>query len=273
MGNNLKIDATVITTKGDVRSNNEDNFYFNGLIMEKTQNNDFCTHSLSTIGQSFIFAVCDGMGGEECGEDASLSAVQALQYIYAASETIKFNSIAHLKKFMDCYVDAANTLICKQSSAINMRMGTTFAAVIFFGERALALNIGDSRVYLFRDSSIMQLTKDHNEAEQLIRLGILNKETARFHPSKNILTRHLGISPQYGKMEADYSDEMKLQKGDIFLICSDGLTDFISDEDLINCLRGFDSSYSTCKRLIDLSLKNNSTDNITAQIIKIIDIV
>ncbi len=273
MGNKLKIDATVITTKGNVRSNNEDNFYFNGLIMKKTDNSDFCTYSLSTTGQNFIFAVCDGMGGEECGEEASFSAVQALQDMYVDLKSQKFSSITHLKDFMDCYVDLSNTLICKHSNSINKRMGTTLASVIFFEARALALNIGDSRVYLFRDSCIMQLTTDHNEAEQLIRLGILNKDTARLHISKNVLTRHLGISPQYGKMEADYSDEIKVQKGDLYLICSDGLTDSINDESLSNCLANFDSSYSTCKKLIDLSTKNNATDNITAQIIKISDIL
>jgi len=269
----LKIDASVITTKGNIRSENEDNFYFNGLIMEKTDNSNLYSHSLSTTGDRFIFAVCDGMGGEEAGEEASFTAVQSLEDMYVARESKEFNSIAQLKNFMDSYVDVSNSLIFKHSQAISKRMGTTLASVIFFGARAMALNIGDSRVYLYRNSDFIQLTIDHTEAERLIRLGIIERDAACLHNSNNMLTRHLGVSPQCGKMEADYSDEINVQKGDLYLICSDGLTNPVKDEELKNCFSDLNNSYSTCKNLIDLAIKNNGTDNITALIIKIQDIL
>lgn len=270
MGNKIKIDASVITTKGNVRSKNEDNFYLNGLIMKKTDNSDFCNYSLNTAENHFIFAVCDGMGGEEAGEEASFTAVQSLCDMYVSLESKEFNNIAHLKNFIDHYVDASNTLIFKHSQSISKHMGSTLASVVFFEDVAMALNIGDSRVYLFRNSDFIQLTTDHTEAERLIRLGILDRTTARLHKSKNMLTRHLGVSPQCGKMEADYSDEIIVQKGDLYLICSDGLTNSINDGELRNCLTEPNSSYSTCKKLIDLALKNNGTDNITALIIRIL---
>ncbi|OPZ83183.1 MAG: Serine/threonine phosphatase stp [Firmicutes bacterium ADurb.Bin419] len=273
MSTKLKIDASVITTKGNIRSKNEDNFYFNGLIMKKTDDSDLYSHSLNTTEDRFIFAVCDGMGGEEAGEEASLTAVQSLSDMYVARESKEFNSMPQLKNFMDNYVDISNSLIFKHSQAISKHMGTTLASVIFFGDKAIALNIGDSRVYLFRNSDLVQLTIDHTEAERLIRLGIIERNSPYLQNSNNMLTRHLGVSPQCGKMEADYSDEIKLQKGDLFLICSDGLTNHVSDKELKRCFSDPSNSYSTCKNLIDQAIKNNGTDNITALIIKIEDVL
>ena len=151
-------------------------------------------------------------------------------------------------------------------------MGTTLASVVFSQDKAMALNIGDSRVYLFRDSSLTKLTNDHTEAERLIRLGLLDKDTARFHKSKNILTRHLGVDPANGVMEADYSDNFTVLKGDIYLICSDGLSNLLTDEELKFHLSIPGNSAVLCKDLVELALSNNGTDNLTALVVRIIDL-
>ncbi|WP_010251766.1 PP2C family protein-serine/threonine phosphatase [Acetivibrio cellulolyticus] len=268
----LKIDASVITEKGNVRTKNEDNFFLDGLFMQKSDNSDFCKHSLNSLGHQFVFAVCDGMGGEELGEEASFLAVQSLSLMLKSSESKILSNIADLRDFMSSYIEKSNALIFENSLSAGKRMGTTLASILFFENKAIALNIGDSRVYLFRDSNLIKLTNDHTESERLIRLGLLDKEVARFHKSNNILTRHLGIDPQKGRMEADYSDEFNVLKGDTYLICSDGLSNTITYEELKNSLSSSNDSAALSKNLVDLAFEKKGIDNVTAMIIRITDI-
>jgi serine/threonine protein phosphatase PrpC len=272
MGIMLKIDASVVTNKGNIRSKNEDNFYLNGLYMKKNDNTNFCSYSLSNTEQQVVFAVCDGMGGEELGEEASFLAVQALHEFHKSDFTESLN-IDDLQGLMDSYVKKANTLIFEQALALGKRMGTTLASLVFCQDKVSALNIGDSRVYLLRNSNLTKLTTDHTEAERLIRLGLIDRDSPRFQKSKNILTRYLGVNPVNGIMEADYSEEFKVSKGDVFLLCSDGLSNPLSDEDLKYWLSSSNNSAAICKNLIDMAISKDGTDNVTALVVKIIDIV
>ena len=272
MGTMLKIDASVVTSKGNVRSKNEDNFYLNGLYMKKSDNENFCSYSLSNTDQQFIFAVCDGMGGEELGEEASFTAVQTLLEFHKSDFHNPLNT-ADLQTLMDSYIKKSNTLIFEHALSIGKRMGTTLASLSICQDKARALNIGDSRVYLLRDFKLTKLTTDHTEAERLIRLGLIDRDSTQFQKSKNILTRHLGVNPANGMMEADYSEEFKVSKGDIFLICSDGLSNPLTDEELKHCLSGSNESAVICKNLVDMALSKDQTDNVTALVVRIIDIV
>jgi len=272
MESKLKIDASVFTSKGNIRDKNEDNFYFNGNYKEKNSIIDPLCLSINSTGHQFIFAVCDGMGGEHMGEEASYLAVHLLH------EFCQFNLqssdiMTDLKKHMDSYIKKSNQTIYDHSLAIGKKMGTTLAAITFFQDKALVLNIGDSSVYQLRNSNLKKLTIDHTEAQRLIRLGVLNSYTARFHKSKNILTRYLGADPANGIMEADYSDELTVLKGDTYLICSDGLSSSLTDEEIKFHLSINDNSASICKDLVDLALCNSGKDNVTALVVKIIDVL
>lgn len=272
MGTMLKIDATVMTSKGNIRSKNEDNFYFNGIIKEKDSYNDPLSFSTSSSSSQFVFAVSDGMGGEELGEKASYLAVQSLHEFYK-SNIKSISSIIDLKKHLEDYIKKANKLIYEHSLTMGKRMGTTLAGIAFYQDKVITLNIGDSSVYLLRNSALTKLTTDHTEAQRLIRLGVLNSHTAKFHKSKNILTRYLGTDPSNGIMEADYSDELTVLKGDTYLICSDGLSSTLTDEELKFHLSITGNSALICKDLLDLALGNDGKDNITALVIKIVDVV
>lgn len=272
VGTILKIDASVMTTKGDIRSKNEDNFYFNGVFMKKDSVIDPLCISTKTSDQRFIFAVCDGMGGEQFGEEASFLAVQSLHEFYK-NNFRTCTILSDLKESIDNHIKKTNKIIYEQSLMLGNRMGTTLASIVFCRDKAMSLNIGDSRVYLLRSSNLTKLTTDHTEAERLIRLGVLNSYTARFHKSKDILTRYLGTNPSLGIMEADYSDELTVLKGDTYLVCSDGLSNFLTDEEIKFHLSITDTSASICKDLIDLALGNYGTDNVTVSVIKILDIV
>lgn len=268
----LKIDASVVTSKGNIRSKNEDNFYLNGLYMKKSDDENFCSYSLSNTDQQYIFAVCDGMGGEELGEEASFTAVHALHEFHKSAFPDSLN-ISDLQELMDSYIEKSNTQIFEQSLALGKRMGTTLASIVFCQDKAMALNIGDSRVYLLHNLSLTKLTSDHTEAERLIRLGLINKNSEQFHKSKNILTRHLGVNPANGMMEADYSAEIKVSKGDIYLVCSDGLSNPLTDAELKHCLSSSNESAVICEKLVNLALSKDETDNVTALVVRIIDIV
>jgi serine/threonine protein phosphatase PrpC len=261
-----------MTTKGKVLNKNEDNFYFNGAFMKKDSITSPLCFSTITSAQQFIFAVCDGMGGEQFGEQAAFFAVQALDEFYKSSFPTS-TSLSELKESIDKHIKIANKLIYEQALSLGKRMGTTLTSIVFCGNKTMTLNIGDSRVYLLRGSKLTELTTDHTEAQRLIRLGVLNSHTARFHKSKNILTRYLGTDPSLGTMEADYSDELNVLTGDTYLVCSDGLSDFINNEEIKFHLAINDTSTTICKDLIDLALGNLGTDNITACVIKILDIV
>lgn len=272
MGIMIKIDASVMTSKGNIRSKNEDNFYFNGVLMERNSVTDPLCISTTTSDYQFVFAVCDGMGGEHFGEEASFLAVQSLHEFYKSNfqpSTI----IADLKELMNNYIKNTNKIVYTNSLTLGKKMGTTLASIVFCRDKAIALNIGDSRVYQMRGSNLTRLTNDHTEAERLIRLGVLNSYTAKFHNSKNILTRYLGTNPSNGIMEADYSDELTVLKGDTYLVCSDGLSNGLNDEEIKFHLSIDGKSELICKDLVDLALSNNGTDNVTALIIKITDVV
>ncbi|HPU41932.1 MAG TPA: protein phosphatase 2C domain-containing protein [Acetivibrio clariflavus] len=271
METKLKIDASVLTSKGNVRDKNEDSFYFNGTFKEKNSIIDPLSLSLNSSDKKYIFAVCDGMGGEQLGEEASHLAILSLHEFYISYFQL-FNTIADLKKYMDSYISQTNQKIYEHSLTLSKKMGTTIAAILFCRDKAIAFNIGDSSVYLLRNSNLIKLTTEHTEAQRLVRLGVLNSYTAKFHKSKNILTRYLGANPANGTMEADYSDELTVLKGDTYLICSDGLSGSLTDEELKFHLSVGNSSASICKDLVDLALGNGGKDNVTALVVKIIDV-
>lgn len=272
MGTTFKIDASVMSSKGTIRSKNEDNFYLNGIIRKLNSQQDPQRFSTESWGNRFVFAVCDGMGGEQFGEEASFIAVQSL-HAFCEANLQSIDKASDLKKYMDDYINKTNQAIYEYSLKLGSRSGTTLAAVAFCQDKAMAFNIGDSSVYLLRNSNLTKLTTDHTEAQRLIRLGLLNSHTAKHHKSKNLLTRYLGSDPANGIMEADYSDELTLLKGDVYLICSDGLSDSLTDEEIKFHLSMPDNSALICQDLVGLALSNSSKDNVTALVVKIIDML
>lgn len=123
-------------------------------------------------------------------------------------------------------------------------------------------------MYLFRDGILKQLTRDHSESERLIRLGIITREQARGHKSRFMLNRHLGMPPEEGILEADISEIIQLQKGDTFLLCSDGLTDMVEDETIKDILAASIDTKEAAQMLINEALKNGGKDNVTAVVLK-----
>jgi protein phosphatase len=264
-----QIQYSAISDTGTVRENNEDNLYIDGQYMQQGKQGNFqVTKKIDS--NNLIYAVCDGMGGEKGGEKASLEAVTRLRL---AVENPPFvgKSLEEKIKEVNGYVSETNTAIYSLATGAfeNKGMGTTFACLIIANNRAAAMNVGDSRVYLFRERKLTQLTRDHSESERLIRLGIITHEQARGHRSRFILNRHLGMPPEEGILEAESKGIVNLQRGDQFLLCSDGLTDMVDDEVIKNILSVSADTKLATQSLINEALKNGGKDNVTAIVVKL----
>jgi len=270
MTNQIQISA--VSDTGYVRNNNEDNLYVDGRYMQQGKQGNF---QLSKIieTKSFVYAVCDGMGGEKSGERASFEAVNRLN---CAAATSAFLSMTLQEKIQDInkYIEETNSAINSMSAiSFDLKgMGTTFVCLVAADDQAAAMHVGDSRAYLLREGIFTQLTRDHSESERLIRLGIITREQARGHKSRFMLNRHLGMPPEEGLLEADTSNIIKLQKYDTFLLCSDGLTDMVEDEIIKDILSDRTDSKTAAQMLVDEALKNGGKDNITAVVIKFLNI-
>lgn len=255
----LGIKAAAVTHPGKVRANNEDNFYLQGHIRENVEQKE-AAFACFARDSRFLAAVADGMGGQAFGEKASLTAVQALHP--CRMEQAK-------REALDA-VARANGKICREIAQNGgRRMGSTLAALYIDGGRALCCNIGDSRCYFLRGGELFQISTDHNKAGSLVELGILTPEQAARHSSRHELTRHLGIFPEEMVLEPSFSETLELRPGDAFLLCSDGLTDMVSDADIANFLTGEGTPEQQAEALVDLALQNGGRDNVTALAIRV----
>ncbi len=256
----LRIDACVLCHVGNVRGNNEDNYYLQHRIRADVGQKVACAR-FAGAPRLFLAAVADGMGGAQRGDVASLLAVRAL---HPAAP-------GRMRKAARRSVSRANEEICAQMRQLGGRMGSTLAALYMADDRVLCANVGDSRAYLLRAGHLMRLTKDHSKAQQLMDLGILTPEQAQRHPSRHELTRHLGIFPEEMALEPDMGPELEMQSGDCFLLCSDGLYDGMTDGQIEKVLAGGGSPQQRAQALVDQALAGGSRDNVTAMVIQIRD--
>lgn len=198
-----------------------------------------------------LLAVADGMGGAKAGEVAAQIVIDAVA---------KSAEPPSARSLRDRLV-AANDEIRKTAGADPSRtgMGTTVTAALFDGRAATLMHVGDSRAYLFRDGRMRQLTEDHSIVAEMVRQGQLTAEAARRHPSRNIITRALGAEPS---VEIDEL-HVDLEPGDILLLCSDGLTSLVVDDDIEELVVDAATLDQAARELVDAALAGGGTDNVT----------
>lgn len=253
----LKIEGAVVTDAGKKRRNNEDNYYFFGS----------CRYDLgagsrretkTVMDRCQLAAVFDGMGGEEAGEEAALIAAKAFAPC----------SLERIKDEAACQARNANEAICREMEKQGgIRMGTTAVLLYIDGGKAVCCNIGDSRCYLMRKGLLRQLSMDHSEAESMVRMGILEREKARESKGWHRLTQHLGIFPDEFVIEPYFSQEVSLEEQDIFLLCSDGLTDMVPDGQLAELLKKGEGAKKTAQGLMEAALEHGGKDNVTVMVL------
>jgi len=234
------------TDVGMIRSGNEDNF------------------AVSASGDRGLFIVADGMGGHAAGEVASEMAVQIVQLELSGVRDLSDRTAAErvrnaLRKANRTIHDRTITEVDKQG------MGTTASVLIVSATRYLIGQVGDSRVYLLRDGTLQQLTKDHSYVQEQVDAGYLTPEQARYHPYSNVITRCVGASPD---VEPDvYQGEARV--GDLFLVASDGLTGMVDDRRLQMLLMSRTEPERKVHLLISEANGRGGLDNITAIIVQI----
>lgn len=226
----------------------------------RKMNQDYFYVSTEPIGSlPNIFIVADGMGGHKAGDVASREAVNRI-----ISE-IESTAVNDPVSIMEAAIDSANKkLLEKSRSAPEFEgMGTTLVMAAVCNDIIYIANIGDSRLYVI-DDEIRQITRDHSFVQEMVTLGKLDKKSAKTHEKKNYLTRALGV--EEGTI-ADFF-EIKSIKGERILMCSDGLTNMVEDDDIKNIVSSRNDIRDAVKALIEAANKNGGMDNITAVLIE-----
>ena len=225
---------------------------------KRSMNQDFVYASDQPVGNlSNLLIVADGMGGHNAGDLASRYTVELMVEHIEKSEEIR--PIPLLSEA----IHHANDLVLEKSKEDRSLegMGTTVVAATVKEGYLYVANVGDSRLYVI-DRQIEQITRDHSLVEEMIRIGELQRKDARSHPDRNVITRAIGVrSP----VKIDFFD-VKLEDGDIILLCSDGLTTMVEDEDIRQIVKKSGSPKEAAQKLVNEANKNGGKDNISVVI-------
>jgi protein phosphatase len=208
-----------------------------------------------------VFVVADGMGGHRGGEIASRIAVRTILAFYTAdSSGDRSQALAH------AFHEANQTIIQEAvSDSTLFGMGTTCTALAIQAGHAYIAHVGDSRCYMLRKGKIRQITSDHSIVGEMVRSGIISDEDARTHPKRNVITRSLGAQTD---VAAETPEGIALERGDTFLLCSDGLTTYLSDADL-SVVLATHTPEDACKKLVKMANEQGGRDNITALVVTV----
>lgn len=227
--------------------------------VKRSVNQDFVYASDQPVGNlSNLFIVADGMGGHNAGDLASRYTVETMvDYIEGARERRPI-------PLLEAAVEAANrTVMEKAISDKGLEgMGTTVVAATVQDDCLYVANVGDSRLYVL-DTAIHQITRDHSLVEEMVRAGQLNREEARNHPEKNIITRAVGVK---NRVRIDFFD-VGLYPGDKFLLCTDGLTNMVEDEDIYALVKKEPSLEAAVRKLVAAANRNGGRDNISVVLV------
>jgi serine/threonine protein phosphatase PrpC len=253
----MQTESAGATDRGRRRANNEDSF----LSLEEKQ----------------LFAVADGVGGQEGGEVASAIAVDTLRETVPAllgtsDRTPPAAIVGGAERepaALRYAVSLANARIVEQAREHPelSGMGTTLTALLFSGTSAHLIHIGDSRAYLLRSGGLRQLSDDHTFVAEQVKAGIMTSEDARRSVYRHVITRGLGID---GVSEPNLHS-VTVKTGDIYLLCSDGLTEMVEDQEIAKILRNAEPREAV-RSLINAANMAGGVDNITAVVVKVLDV-
>lgn len=217
-------------------------------------NQDYVYVSSGLVGKlPNLFVVADGMGGHKAGDFASKYTVQVLR------QELKNSQIEDPEEMITEAIKAANhKLIETAHRDVKLEgMGTTLVVASVIGHTLYFANVGDSRLYLI-NQGIKQLSKDHSLVEEMVRLGGINEEEAKHHPDKNIITRAIGAKED---VDVDFF-EYRLRRGDIILMCTDGLSNMVEDEEIFNIVQGSRDIVEAVEQLVERANDHGGRDNI-----------
>lgn len=227
---------------------------------KRQTNQDYIFCSMQPVGSlPNLFIVADGMGGHKAGDLASRYTVEKFLDSVKGSEAE--NPISIIEEAVR-YANLA--LMDKAKESIDYEgMGTTLVVATFIDKSLYIANVGDSRLYIV-NNEIQQITRDHSLVEEMINLGEIDRRNARTHEKKNIITRAIGVD---SKVVADFF-EVEYSKGDIILMCSDGLSNMIEDEDMKMIINEGNDVSEIANKLIEVANNNGGKDNISVVLVE-----
>jgi len=242
------------TDKGIVRKDNQDHFEIEQLANDRV----------------IVAVVCDGMGGAKAGNVASRLASETFaRSLMSQPGALQDEELA--REALADAMTAANRVVHEMAKTQpdHRGMGTTLVGALIRGEeavrRAYILNVGDSRAYHISEDVIVQITKDHSLVEDMVTRGDITRDEALHHPNRNLITRVVGTEPRVAR---DLF-EIDLKPGDRLLLCTDGLTNLVSDQEILEEIRHIPDLDKCCEMLITLALAKGGPDNITTVMLRV----
>ncbi|MGN1147017.1 MAG: Stp1/IreP family PP2C-type Ser/Thr phosphatase [Lachnospiraceae bacterium] len=235
-------------------------FSLTDIGKKRKLNQDYVYTSERPVGNlPNVFIVADGMGGHNAGDYASKCTVETIV------EEIEHSYEVNPEKILQKAIEVANERIitlAKENESLN-GMGTTVVVATCMGRFLRVANVGDSRLYVVGEK-ITQITRDHSLVEEMIRMGGIDRETARNHPDKNIITRAIGAADT---VDIDFF-HVEIEPGEIVLMCSDGLTNMLEDEEIRMILNGQRDIVEKAEELVKAANNNGGKDNIAVVLIE-----
>lgn len=239
--------------------------------LKREGNEDYLTIDNSTG----LYIVADGMGGHQAGEVASRVAVQIIQknvnnWITKNSPTVDLfdfpdMTLSQRGNYISSSIKLANRVIYEMSQEYTeyKGMGTTIVILAIMPSTIIAANVGDSRIYLIRGDTMEPLSKEHSMVAEQLEMGLISEEEAKISPLRHILTRNLGSTDI---VDADVF-EIEHINNDRFLLCTDGLTDLVSDDEILSIIKNGNDPDYICQQLVSEANKRGGYDNITVSLI------
>lgn len=235
---------------------------FSDVGRVRKANEDYFGAYSGKFGQLVI--VCDGMGGYKGGSVASRIVVETIREHF---EKLPDNFDPDNELRLSLLIANENIKKASQSDPELQKMGSTAVVLLILNDVAHYAYIGDSRIYLIRNQEIVQISKDHSFVQQLIDNGIIKSDKAKDHPQKNVITKALGADSNH---IPDIGKPFEIYKGDKFLLCTDGLINYVEDNELLNvCVKN--DPQTACKILVDMANNRGGSDNITVQILEVLE--
>ena len=244
---------------GRIRSNNEDNFYFDDriLMQENRGLKKAISIRVSCTERFATFGIFDGMGGEEDGQVAS--------YLAADSYREKCHMLEYYvvppKEFLQAGISNMNDTVCRTAESNLNRMGTTATLLYFCEDEIYVCNVGDSKGFRLRTNELLQISEDHTDAKLLAAHGIKNRNPH--------LTQYIGIAIEEMLLEP-HVEKGQVLPGDQYLICSDGLTDMLSNIEICSILQESISAKESAEKLVSAAVESGGRDNISVIVVRVV---
>ncbi len=228
--------------------------------IQRTNNEDYYAIPKADLPcNDYLFVVADGMGGHKAGEIASELATRKF-----AEAFYQDNNLSSVRDQMNYALEQANNAVYHKARERFNNMGTTLVACHVENNRAIFLNVGDSRAYIIRNESARQITIDHSVVNDLILKGVITEKEAVNHPQRNVITKAIGIAQT---VKADFFVE-NIASGDYIVLCSDGLTNHVDLHDVGILFNSACTAESIARSLLDFALIKGGADNITIIVIR-----